>query len=85
MKFPRTHGNDPASKVVDKQYAVIYVPGKKRARFAENCVEIVDSHSTALARADVQEKRFPALVYGPSRSSEGFRLYYLIEWLEEEL
>lgn len=83
MKFPRTHGNDPASTVVNKQYAVIYAPGKKRARFAENCVQIVDSYSDALEQASGREQHYPALVYGPSRSSEGFRLYYLIEWLEE--
>lgn len=83
MNFPRTHGTDPESSVVEKHYAVIYAPGKKRARFAENCVEIVDSSTNALARANVEEQRYPALVYGPSRSSEGFRLYYLIEWLDE--
>lgn len=83
MDFPRTHGNDPESSVVEKHYAVIYVPGKKRARFPENCVEIMDSYSSAIAQANVQEQRYPALVYGPSRSSEGLRLFYLIEWLEE--
>ncbi|WP_428606069.1 hypothetical protein [Sedimenticola sp.] len=83
MDFPRTHGADPESSVVEKHYAVVYVPGKKRARFPENCVEIVASHGDALEQANLQEQRYPALVYGPSRSSEGFRLFYLIEWLEE--
>lgn len=84
MNFPRTHGADPESSVVEKHYAVIYVPGKRRARFPENCVRIVDSWHSAVAQADIQQKQYPALVYGPSRSSEGFRLYYLIEWLEAE-
>jgi hypothetical protein len=84
MDFPRTHGADPESSVVEKHYAVIYVPGKKRARFPENCVRIVDSYGSAIAQADASQQQYPALVYGPSRSSEGFRLYYLIEWLEAE-
>jgi hypothetical protein len=27
---------------------------------------------------------YPARVLGPSRSSEGFRLYYLVCWLEAD-
>ena len=41
MQPPRTHGVDPQGAAVNRQYAVIYAPGKKRARFAENCVRPV--------------------------------------------
>jgi hypothetical protein len=83
MDFPRTHGTDSESSVVEKHYVVIYAPGKRRARFAENCVQIMDSPQAAIAQADQAKQYYPALVYGPSVSSEGFRLYYLIEWLAE--
>jgi len=82
MQPPRTHGVDPQGAAVNRQYAVIYAPGKKRARFAENCVRPVASAAEALQQADPSAQQFPALVYGPSVSSEGLRLYYLIEWLE---
>ena len=83
MDFPRTHGADTDSSVVEKHYAVIYAPGKRRARFAENCVQLVASSLDAIEQADINNNYFPAFIYGPSVSSEGFRLYYLIEWLTE--
>lgn len=82
MRPPRTHGVDPQGSAVNRQYAVIYAPGRKRARFAENCVHLVPSAGDAIEQSDPAAQRFPALVYGPSVSSEGLRLYYLIEWLE---
>lgn len=82
MEHPRTHGIDPLSGPVEKHFAVVYAPGKKRARFAENCVEVLASADAALHQADPAGSRFPALIYGPSSSSEGLKLYYLIEWLE---
>jgi hypothetical protein len=75
------HLIDPDSNLVEKQYAVVFTPRKQRARFPENCVQIVASREEALDTAAPADKRYPALVYGPSRSSEGFRLYYLVEWL----
>lgn len=73
---------DPDTNLVNKQFAVIYTPKKQRNRFPENCVQIKSSKEEAIADADSANKQHPALVYGPSRSSEGLRLYYLIEWLE---
>lgn len=67
---------------VDERYAVIYAPGRNRKRFSENCVHLVDSEAAARAGADPSKGLFPAVVIGPSRSSEGFRLYYLQAWLE---
>ncbi len=73
---------DPDNDLVKKQYAVVYSPRRQRDRFPENCVEIKASATDAISDADPAAKRYPAEVYGPARSSEGFRLYYLVEWLQ---
>ena len=76
------HLIDPDSTLVAKHYAVVFTPRKQRSRFPENCVAIMDSAEEAVAASEPDQNRFPALVYGPSRSSEGFRLYYLVKWLD---
>lgn len=68
--------------VVGERYALIYAPQSKRKRFPENCVEVVASEAAALAGANLEKNLHPAVVAGPSRSSEGFRLYYLVRWLD---
>jgi hypothetical protein len=60
--------------------ALIRSPSKSRKRFPEGVVETVASEDEALRRAG--ENLRPAIVIGPSRSSEGFRLYYLVRWLD---
>jgi hypothetical protein len=75
------HLIDPDSNLVQKQYAVVFTPRKQRSRFPENCVQIMATKEEVIEASDPGNKRYPALVYGPSRSSEGFRLYYLVEWL----
>jgi hypothetical protein len=60
--------------------ALITTPSKTRKRFPEGVVEAVASEGEALRRGG--ENRHPAIVIGPSRSSEGFRLYYLVRWLD---
>lgn len=72
---------DSDSTLVGRRYALVYTANPRRSRFPENCVRIVESREQALAAADQAGKLHPALVYGPSRSSEGVRLYYLIQWL----
>ncbi|MET0015592.1 MAG: hypothetical protein ABW085_12085 [Sedimenticola sp.] len=72
---------DPESDLVEKQFAVIYAPRKGRERFPENVVTVQASREAAIEAADAEKKTYAALVYGPCRSSEGFRLYYLVEWL----
>ncbi|MES9869083.1 MAG: hypothetical protein ABW089_10925 [Sedimenticola sp.] len=72
---------DPESDLVEKQFAVIYAPRKGRERFPENVVTVQASREAAIEAADADRKTYAALVYGPCRSSEGFRLYYLVEWL----
>ena len=72
---------DSDSKVVAVHYAVVYAPRRSRGRFAENCVQLVDTEVDALEQADPDNKRFAAKVIGPSKSSEGQRIYYLDDWL----
>jgi hypothetical protein len=63
-------------------FAVVYVPRRNRNRFAANCVEIKPTAADAIDDADPDKKRFAARVSGPSKSSEGQMIYYLLEWLE---
>ncbi len=74
-------GLDPETKVVNEVFALIYAPGRTRDRFPENCVTVMESEAAALEGADSEKNLYPARVIGPSRSSEGFRLYYLVGWL----
>ena len=73
---------DPESKASSLEYAVVYVPKRSRNRFAASCVEIKTCAAEALDQAEPDNKRFAARVSGPSKSSEGQYIYYLIEWLE---
>jgi hypothetical protein len=74
---------DVEAKVVGTSAVVIYAPsGKKRQRFPEGVVEIYESEDEALAHAAPDKNRFAAVASGPSRSSEGFRLFYLVRWLD---
>jgi hypothetical protein len=72
---------DPDQSIVKPCFAVIYTPSQRRTRFPENCVQPFDSLEEALAAASAQKDCHAAEVVGPSRSSEGFRLYYLLRWL----
>ena len=73
---------DSDSKVVEVRFAVVYAPRRSRGRFSENCVQVVASQTEALELADPDNKYFAAKVIGPSKSSEGQRIYYLDDWLE---
>ncbi len=73
---------DPDTKVVEEHFAIIYVPRRQRGRFPEDCVRLVESEQAARDGANPEKKLYPAKVVGPSRSSEGLRLYYLIDWLD---
>ena len=62
---------------------VIYSPsGKSRKRFPEGVVEVYPSEAEALSHADPAQRRYAAIASGPSRSSEGFKLFYLVRWLD---
>lgn len=73
---------DTDSDVVGEHFAIVQTNQRRRKRFPEGCVRRVESKSEALAAADSHANQYPALVYGPSRSSEGLRLYYLVHWLD---
>jgi len=72
---------DPESNVSQEYYAVIYSNRPSRKRFPAGCVEIMDSAEQAIENAETQDKRHAARVIGPSKSSEGQYIYYLVEWL----
>lgn len=73
---------DSINGVSQVQFAVVYVPKRNRNRFAANCVEIKTSAEEARAASNGAKKKFAAQVLGPSKSSEGQIIYYLLEWLE---
>jgi len=72
---------DPQTGVSQERYAVIFTPRKDRKRFPAGCVEIFDTLEAALAASDPDSKRHAARVVGPSKSSEGQYIYYLLMWL----
>lgn len=74
---------DTESTLVQTRYVLIHSPGgRKRQRFPENCVMLMESEAAARAAAQPEQGRYAAVASGPSRSSEGFRLYYLVRWLD---
>lgn len=73
---------DPYTKVSEEQFAVVYVPKRSRNRFPKGCVNIVKSKDEAVKQAKPEEKQYAAKVLGPSKSSEGQYIYYLVEWLD---
>jgi len=73
---------DKGSKVSQQRYAVVYVPRRSRNRFSAGAVEIFEDEADALESSDPVNKRYAAVVHGPSKSSEGQLLYYLIHWLD---
>ena len=74
---------DKGSKVSQQRFAVVYVPRRSRNRFSAGAVEIYDDETQARGKSDPVNRRFAAIVHGPSKSSEGQLLYYLIQWLDE--
>jgi hypothetical protein len=65
-------------------YALVRAPVRgRKTRFPEQSVTPLTDAAQALAAADAARGLYAARVLGPSRSSEGVRLYYLLEWLEE--
>ena len=74
--------HDPQGSASDIEFAVVYVPKRSRNRFPAGCVEIKPSAADALDDANPKNNRYAARVSGPSKSSEGQHIYYLLEWLE---
>jgi hypothetical protein len=73
---------DPESKSLDERFALIKSPRRNRSRYPEACVTPVADEQQARARALPERNLHAALVYGPSKSSEGQRIYYLVRWLD---
>jgi hypothetical protein len=72
---------DPESKSLEQRFALIKTPRKSRKRFPEGCVSIVEDAEAAKSSCDLEKNLHPAVVYGPSVSSESQRIYYLVKWL----
>ena len=72
---------DPQTSVSLERFAVVYVPRRSRKRFSIGCVDVMESEEAAIALLDEANNRYPAKVLGPSKSSEGQYIYYLVEWL----
>lgn len=73
---PSIHG------VSEPRFAVVYVPKRSRKRFSGGCVEIMETEQAAREAAQPDANRYAAVVLGPSKSSEGQTLFYLIDWLD---
>ena len=76
---------DGQSSVVQIKFAVVYAPKRSRGRFSENCVFICESELDAIEEANIEKHLFAAKVIGPSKSSEGQRIYYLDTWIDSSL
>ncbi len=75
--------SDTQSQVAQTRWVVIYTPQtRRRKRFPENCVTVYASEAEARAAARPEQGYHAAVAHGPSRSSEGFRLFYLVRWLD---
>lgn len=72
---------DPQTSVSEERYAVIQTPRKNRKRFPAGCVRVVEDAAMAVDGADPERHYHAARVIGPSKSSEGQYIYYLVEWL----
>ncbi len=75
---------DPESDVIQEQFALVYAPkrGGRKTRFPKNCVEIFPDWESLIKRDNQEAGYHPARVLGPSKSSEGLMMYYLVEWLD---
>lgn len=72
---------DPESLSLQERFALIMTPRTSRKRYPEGCVSVVESESAAREGANPSKNLHPAVVYGPSISSESQRIYYLVRWL----
>jgi hypothetical protein len=72
---------DPESLSLANHFALVRSPRRNRKRFAESCVMVTPDEHTAREQANADKNLHPAIVYGPSVSSESQRIYYLVKWL----
>jgi len=62
-------------------FALVLTPKKNRKRFPAGNVTVFETEDAMFNEAKPEENLYPAKLAGPARSSEGFMLYYLVEWL----
>lgn len=72
---------DPESRALQERFALIKTPRKSRKRYPEGCVQLFETKEAAVTAAEPAKNLHPAVVYGPSVSSESQRIYYLVQWL----
>jgi hypothetical protein len=72
---------DPESNSLAERFALVRT-ARRRGRFPAGCVTQVADAAEARAGADPARQIHPAIVYGPSTSSEGQQVYYLVRWLD---
>lgn len=72
---------DPESTSLAEHFALVRT-ARRRARFPAGCVTEVADEAAAWAGADAGRQIHAAVVYGPSTSSEGQQVYYLVRWLD---
>ena len=72
---------DPASTSLARHPALVLTRRRSRKRFPEGCVTLMETEADAISGAQPDQDLYAALVYGPSPSSEGLRLFYLVRWL----
>ena len=75
---------DPQTNVSNLQFAIVYAPRRKanRNRIPQGCVELKESKEVALTESNPEANQYAAQVLGPSKSSEGQFIFYVMEWLE---
>jgi hypothetical protein len=73
---------DTDSKSLGEGFALIKTPRRNRARYPEGCVTTLPDEASARAGANPSANLHPAVVYGPSPSSEGVRVFYIVRWLD---
>ncbi len=73
---------DPETEVSRECFAVVRLGrSARRKRFPAASVREVASREQAVETAAANSKLAPARLVGPSKSSEGQFIYYLVEWL----
>ena len=73
---------DPETDVSKVQPAVIRTSKRRRKRIPAGCVTLYGNRDEAIRIAAADPALHPAMVLGPSKSSEGQYIYYLMEWLD---
>ena len=58
---------------------MVRIPKIRRKRVPTNNVEVVEDLDIAIEKSDPSNHLYAAKVLGPSRSSKGMTLYYILE------